>query len=67
MKLYSAIQIGIWLQIHILEPNNFAELFSFACTLSSKGEGKERTILVWNEKEFIKKKNLAAFIVLWNE
>ena len=28
-----------------------------------KGEGKERTILVWKEKEFYKEENLAAFIV----
>ena len=45
-----------------IEPNNFAELFSLLVPCHPKGEGKERTILVWKEKEFYKEENLAAFI-----
>jgi hypothetical protein len=46
-----------------IKPNNFAELFSLLVPCHPKGEGKERTILVWKEKEFYKEENLAPFIV----
>ncbi len=36
-----------------IEPNNFAELFSLLVPCHPKGEGKERTILVWKEKRIL--------------
>ncbi|CAI8889453.1 MULTISPECIES: DUF3965 domain-containing protein [Bacillus] len=46
-----------------VEPNNFADLFSLLVPNHPKGEGKERTILAWKEKEFYKQENLAPFIL----
>ncbi|MEH7456365.1 hypothetical protein CON65_19865 [Bacillus pseudomycoides] len=46
-----------------VEPKNFADLFSLLVPCHPKGEGKERTILVWKEKEFYKEENLAPFIL----
>ncbi|MFD0772084.1 DUF3965 domain-containing protein [Bacillus sp. CGMCC 1.60114] len=45
------------------EPENFADLFSLLIPERPKGEGKERTILAWKEKEFYKKENLIPFIL----
>lgn len=38
-----------------VEPDNFADLFSLLVPARPKGEGKDRTILAWKEKEFYKK------------
>ncbi|SDZ36084.1 MULTISPECIES: DUF3965 domain-containing protein [unclassified Bacillus (in: firmicutes)] len=46
-----------------VEPNNFADLFSLLVPNHPKGEGKERTILAWKEKEFYKQENLVPFIL----
>ncbi|MEH6852661.1 DUF3965 domain-containing protein, partial [Bacillus pseudomycoides] len=46
-----------------VEPKNFADLLSLLIPEYPKGEGKERTILAWKEKEFYKKENLIPFIL----
>ncbi|PED07317.1 DUF3965 domain-containing protein [Bacillus pseudomycoides] len=46
-----------------VEPNNFADLFFLLVPNHPKGEGKERTILAWKEKEFYKQENLTPFIL----
>ncbi|PEA55186.1 hypothetical protein CON64_09165 [Bacillus pseudomycoides] len=45
------------------EPENFADLLALLIPEYPKGEGKERTILAWKEKEFYKKENLIPFIL----
>ncbi|HDR4573566.1 DUF3965 domain-containing protein [Bacillus cytotoxicus] len=46
-----------------VEPKDFADLFSLLVPCRPKGEEKERTLLVWKEKEFYKEENLIPFIL----
>lgn len=45
------------------EPQNFTDLLSLLTPERPKGEGKQRVVLTWKEKEFYKEENLASFIV----
>ncbi|ANN35490.1 hypothetical protein BK704_00910 [[Bacillus thuringiensis] serovar konkukian] len=46
-----------------VEPQTFKDLLSLLVPKRPKGNKKERTILVWKEKEFYKKSNLIPYII----
>lgn len=45
------------------EPQNFTDLFSLLVPKHPSGEGQQRVVLTWKEKEFYKEENLVPFIL----